>query len=224
MKFDDLLIKPHIEPYDSNTQRIRRNLLAASLLGIVMTLGSASFDGNHSGLFGVKLEQISVRHFYYLLLASLSYFSVHFTWASIDTAKANYFRLTGIKVPMATVGTYMAESTFEPNVVDNNNSSLFSWWKGQRQHSEHLQKLIENIEANAQEAKYESALNSSKQFLENMNQKAEYLEAALLKFESGYWEYQRSQVIRWYLLDFGIPLLLSLISVALVVNELLVSA
>ncbi|MGR5150206.1 hypothetical protein ACQKP8_27125 [Photobacterium alginatilyticum] len=220
MNFDDLLIKPNIEPFDSNTQRIRRNLLVASILGIVLTSGSASFDGTHSGLLGVKLEQINIQHFYYLLLASLGYFLLHFVWAAFDDLKANRLRLTGIRVPEATVASYAASSTFEPNVSQKNQSTLFSWWKGHKNKFEHLEMIVESIEGNVQKGQFEPAINTAKQQIEELNSRTAYIEAALLKFEKGYWQYQRSQLIRWFLLDFGIPFLLAIISILCVVMEL----
>ncbi|PTO62173.1 hypothetical protein [Vibrio splendidus] len=222
MNFDDLLVKPKIEPFDSNTQRIRRNLLAASILGVVFTSGSASFNGSVSGLLGIKLEGLNITHLYYLLLASLVYFFIHFLWASLDDLKGNYLRLTGIRVPMATVASYAASSTFEPNVSNNGDSTLFSWWKAQRQYSEHLQKVIENIDSNVKESKYELALNSAKQNIEQLNEKVSYIEASLLKFEQGYWKYQRSQILRWYILDFGVPNILAITSIVFLIRELLV--
>lgn len=222
MNFDDLLVKPKIEPFDSNTQRIRRNLLAASILGVVFTSGSASFNGSVSGLFGIKLEGLNITHLYYLILASLVYFFIHFLWASLDDLKGNYLRLTGIRVPMATVASYAADSTFEPNVSNNGDSTLFSWWKAQRQYSEHLHKVIEHIDSDVNESKYEPALNSAKHHIEQINAKVSYIEASLVKFEQGYWKYQRSQILRWYILDFGVPSILAITSVTLLIRELLV--
>ena len=57
MDFELLLQKPNIDPLDTNTQRIRRNLIVASILGFVLTIGSATFDSK-IGFAGFKFEDL----------------------------------------------------------------------------------------------------------------------------------------------------------------------
>ncbi|TOQ03061.1 hypothetical protein, partial [Vibrio parahaemolyticus] len=147
MDFDLLLQKPNIEPLDNNTQRIRRNLLVASIIGIVLTIGSATFS-SQNGFSGFKFEDLNILHVYLFLIAALVYFLCHFLWASSDHLKENRYRLTGIKIPKATVASYAASPTFEPRTNEERQTTLFSWWKGQRQQSEHFQTIIESIEKN----------------------------------------------------------------------------
>ncbi|PVZ63568.1 hypothetical protein [Pelagibaculum spongiae] len=214
MDFELLLQKPNIEPLDSNTQRIRRNLLIASIIGIILTIGAASFS-SQNGLSGFKFENLNIFHVYLFLLVALVYFLCHFLWASSDHLNENKLRLTGIKIPKATVASYASSSTFEPNTDEERQSTLFSWWKGHRQQSEHFYSLIDSIDKNIENAQFEPAINSIKQRIEDMNSKTEYIENALLKFESGFWKHQRSQILRWFLLDVGVPCILAVISIIL---------
>ncbi|WP_100144096.1 hypothetical protein [Shewanella carassii] len=214
MDFDLLLQKPNIEPLDNNTQRIRRNLLVASIIGIVLTIGSATFS-SQNGFSGFKFEDLNILHVYLFLIAALVYFLCHFLWASSDHLKENRHRLTGIKIPKATVASYAASPTFEPRTNEERQTTLFSWWKGQRQQSEYFQTIIESIEKNIEKSQYEPAINSIKQQIEDMSSKTEYIEFALLRFESSFWKHQRSQILRWFLFDIGIPCLLASASIIL---------
>jgi len=214
LDFDLLLQKPNIEPLDNNTQRIRRNLLVASIIGIVLTIGSATFS-SQNGFSGFKFEDLNILHVYLLLIAALVYFLCHFLWASSDHLKENRNRLTGIKIPKATVASYAASPTFEPRTIEERQTTLFSWWKGQRQQSEHFQTIVESIERNIEKSQYEPAINSIKQQIEDMSSKTEYIEFALLRFESSFWKHQRSQILRWFLFDIGIPCLLASASIIL---------
>lgn len=214
MDFDLLLQKPNIEPLDNNTQRIRRNLLVASIIGIILTIGSATFS-SQNGFSGFKFEDLNILHVYLFLIAALVYFLCHFLWASSDHLKENRHRLTGIKIPKATVASYAASTRFEPCTNEERQTTLFSWWKGQRQKAKYFQTIIESIEKNIEKSQYEPAINSIKQQIEDMSSKTEYIEFALLRFESGFWKHQRSQILRWFLFDVGIPCMLASASIIL---------
>lgn len=209
-----MLQKPNIEPIDNNTQRIRRNLLFASSVGIILTIGSANFSGKN-GFSGFKFEDLNILHVYLFLIAALVYFLCHFLWASSDHLKENRNRLTGIKIPENAIASYAASSTFEPCTNEERQTTLFSWWKGQRKQSERFQYIIKSVEENIEKSQYEPAINSIKKQIEEMSSKAEYIEFALIRFEGGFWKHQRSQIIRWFLFDIGIPCLLASTSIVL---------
>jgi hypothetical protein len=217
--FELLLQKPNIDPLDTNTQRIRRNLIVASILGFIFTIGAATFDSK-IGFSGFKFEDLNIFHIYLFLFTALIYFLSHFLWASLDHLKENKLRLTGIKIPKASLASYAASSTFEPNTNEERQSTLFSWWKGHRQQYEYFENVIKSIENNIVNTQFEPAINTVKQRIEDMNSKTEYIEHALLRFESGFWQHQRSQILRWFLLDIGVPCLLAVISITLLLIKM----
>lgn len=219
MDIDQLLIKPNIEALDSNTQRIRRNLVVASILGIFMAIGSVDFDNNSNRFAGFKFNDIEMGHVYIIIVLSLIYLLIHFVWAALDNLRENRLRLTGINVPKATIASYMSSSTFEPNTNDAKQSSMFSWWKGQRKQHEHLDRIISNINDSVKDEKYESAINATKNKIEELRVTATYVEKALLRFEGSFWVHQRSQIYRWFILDFGVPCLLACSSLALLLAK-----
>ena len=214
MDFDQLLQKPNIDPFDSNTQRIRRNLIVTSILGIILAFSSASFNGSQNSFAGFKLENFKIIHVYILLLVELIYFLSHFVWAAFDNFKENKLRLTGIKIPRARVSTNMAPPTFEPNTDEGRQSTLFSWWKGHRNQFEQFEQIIKSIDKNVEDGQLTLAINTSKQKIEEMHSKTLFIEHTLLKFEKGFWEHLRSQILRWFIFDFGIPCLLALASIS----------
>lgn len=219
MDTEQIFLKPNIEAFDSNTQRIRRNLMVTSIVGIFMVLGAVNFDSDSNGFAGFKLTHVSIEWVHIFFLLALTYFFAHFVWAALDALRENRLRLTGIKIPKTTVGSYAADTTFEPNSDDARQSSIFSWWKGIKGYSTQLEQIVSSIEANYSNDKIEPAINVAKSHLEKINLKSSYIEMALLKYEKGFWEHQRSQLFRWFILDFGVPFLLSIVSFILILNE-----
>ncbi len=212
MDIEKLLLKPNIDTLDSNTQRIRRNLVVTSIIGVFMAIGSVDFDNDSNRFAGFKFNDIEINHVYIIILLSLIYFLIHFVWASLDNLRENRLRLTGINVPKATVASYAASATFEPNTDEEKQSTMFSWWKGHRKQYEHLEKVINQINQNVKDEKYELAINTTKQQIEKLHEKSLYIEKALLRFEGNFWAHQKSQIYRWFILDFGVPCILACIS------------
>lgn len=220
MDFDQLLQKPNIDPFDSNTQRIRRNLIVTSIIGIILAFGSASFNGNQNSFGGFKLTDFKILHVYILLLVALIYFLSHFVWAALDNFKENKLRLTGIKMPKARTASYAASPTFEANADEGRQSTLFSWWRGHRNQFEQFEGIIKSIEKNIEDSQLTPAINTSKQKIEEMHSKTLFIEHALLKFEKGFWGHLRSQVLRWFIFDFAIPCILALASITLILIKI----
>jgi hypothetical protein len=221
MDFDKLLLKPNIESFDANIQRIRRNLIVTSIIAGILSIGSVSIDNSQNGFAGLKLKDLDVIHVYILLISSLVYFAIHFIWSALDHLKENRLRLTGINIPKARLTVAIASPTFEPNADESNQSTMFSWWKGHRKQFEQLSNVIKSINNNVNDDKLTPAVNTAKQHIEEFNSKTGYIEHALLKFEQGFWSHQRSQIIRWFLLDFGVPCVLALSALILLVGKII---
>ena len=220
MDFDQLLQKPNIDPFDSNTQRIRRNLIVASIIGIILAFGSASFNGNQNSFGGFKLTDFKILHIYILLFVALVYFLSHFVWAALDNLKENKLRLTGIKMSKASIASYAASPTFEANADEGRQSTLFSWWRGHRNQFEQFECIIKSIEKNIEDTQLTPAINTSMQKIEEMHSKTLFIEHALLKFEKFFWGHLRSQVLRWLIFDFSIPCILALVSIIFILIKI----
>ena len=203
--FEKVLLKPNIEPMDGNTQRIRRNLLASSVIAFFFSFGSQGIDAE-SSFVGVKFEGLEPAVIQLLLLLALAYFLLHFVWASVDHLKENCLRLTGVAIPMARSVAYVASKhTLEPNTGESRHSTIHSWWQGQREQLRQYDELLTSMRDRAEAGKHEQVVNEVKTRIEELEHQASYISEAMQRYESGFWRYQRSQLVRWMAFDFGVP-------------------
>ena len=198
--FEKVLLKPNIEPMDANTQRIRRNLMASSVIAFFFSFGSQGIDAE-SSFVGIKFESLEPAAIQLLLLLGL----VYFLWASMDHLKENWFRLTGIAIPMARSVAYVASKhTLEPNAGESRHSTIHSWWQGHREQLRQYDELLTSMRDRAEAGKHEQVVNEVKTRIEELEHKASYISEAMQRYESGFWRYQRSQLVRWMAFDFGV--------------------
>ncbi|MFT4776031.1 MAG: hypothetical protein ACI9B7_000399 [Oleispira sp.] len=200
MSIDNILLKPNIEPFDSNTQRIRRNLLITSIVAFIFTVASSGIDPK-SSILGVKFTELKSEYISFLILISLIYFLVHFLWTIYDHFKENSLRLTGLAIPIAKNTWILTDTSLEPNTTDYKQSTLNSWVAGE----------ISNIE---------NGKISFKELKEHeVKERLQYIELALEKFEQGFWSHQRSQLIRWCVLDCIIPITIAIAAISFMIGE-----
>lgn len=221
-EFDKVLITPNIESLDTNTQRIRRNLIATSIVAYIYAVSSSGIDTNGSSFGGIKFSNLDTSYIQLLLVISLTYFLLHFIWAAIDHLKENRLRLTGIVIPMVTNGAVFGGThDLHPNTDQERQSSIFSWWWKERNKTDGFKQALEEIEKNIDKQSHETALKSINQNLEAIKHKASYIEESLSRFEKGFWHYQRSQLLRWLILDFSIPVALGLSAIVAVTKGMI---
>lgn len=214
-KFDSVLLKPNIDPMDSNTQRIRRNLIVTSVIGYFFSFGSTGINSN-SSFGGVKFDGLDTNSIRFLILFGLLNFIIHFIWATLDHFKENKYRLTGIAIPMISFSTSAtSRHQLEPNTNDAKQSSIYSWWRNHRNLLEEYKKLLSSTEDSTKE------INSIKRRIEDLENYFPYINESLKRFDLGFWEYQRSQLLRWIILDIGFPLIIGIISLILMLVQLL---
>jgi len=210
-EFEKVLLKPNIEPMDSNTQRIRRNLMVTSVVAFFFLIGSSGIDSESSSFAGIKFIDLQVESIQVLLFFALLYFLIHFIWASIDHLSENRLRLTGVAIPMVRgVSAFASSHTLEPNTGESRQSTMHSWWKGQINLSVDYKNLLKELKGKVAADQHEPAINGISTRIEELEHKASYINEALLRYERGFWHYQRSQLLRWTLLDFGLPFIIGI--------------
>lgn len=216
--FDKILLKPHIEVLDTNSQRIRRNLIIASIITYLFVIASNGIDVSASSFAGIKFYNLKLEYIQALLILSLIYFLTHFIWASFDHLKENKLRLTGIVIPMAQNGAFLSGThDLHPNTDQEKNSTMFSWWWREKGKKDGYKQLIAEIKDNMEKENHEPLLSKIQQDLDAIQHRSSYIEEALVRFEKGFWKYQRSQLLRWILLDFSIPVLMGLAAIIAVI-------
>lgn len=219
---DKVLIKPNIDALDVNAQRVRRNLIATSVITIVFVLGSNGMDVSSSSFLGLRFVDVNVDFLLTFLAVCLFYFCVNFVWSLRDHFRENRLRLTGIAVPMARRASYISRNhELEPNVGSERQSTIHSWWKGSQKIAEGQKELMNRIEGHIQMEELQPAVNSIKNLLERIGSQAEYIEFALRRYEEGFWLHLRSQLLRWLILEYFMPIVLGLFAISALIFELI---
>jgi len=203
-----IFLKPNIEPLDSNTQRIRRNLISTSVICLLITKGTATIDLTSSVIFGIKFTKIDLTQIYLYLLISLLYFLIHFTWATIDSFKENLMRLTGIDIPMITsqAGILSSGDELNPGTNDKRYTSIYSWYFIHYQRFKMIEDTFKEQTSTLTSNINQENVETIRRACENFNTSHSYIETALKRYEKGFWQYQLSQVLRWLLLDYIVPI------------------
>lgn len=221
-ELDKVLIKPNIDALDAGAQRVRRNLIATSVIAIVFVLGSDGIDVSRSSFLGLRFVDVNAMFLLAFMATCLFYFGVNFVWLLRDHLRENKLRLTGIAVPMARRASYASRNhELEPNVGSERQSTIYSWWKGIQRAVEWQKDTMNRIEDLVQKEELNPAVNSINSLLEKIEGQGQYIEFALRRYEEGFWLHQRSQLLRWIILEFLIPLILGLFAISLLALELL---
>lgn len=209
-------LEPNIEPLDENTQRIRRNLLAASIIVFFIACGSSGIDPE-STFLGIKFKNADLTAISVLVLFSVSYFLFHFCWSIQDHFTANKLRLTGLQVAKA--GTNWGPPVqYDTEVEKNSQSTIYGWFSSQVKE----QKMSKLHLTDTGEEGDQSAEKLSEN-LEQIEEKLFIVRIALNRLEKGFWAYQKSQLLRWYILDVGIPVFLGSISIGMMLAKIYLS-
>lgn len=220
-EFDEVLLKPHIESLDTYSQRIRRNLIVASIIAYIFTTASNGMDASNSSFAGIQFSNLKPEYIQMLLGLTLLYLLVHFIWASFDHLKENKLRLTGIVIPIAQDGFYHGgDHDLHPNTDQERNSSIFSWWVGEKKKIDGYEKIVAQIRHKIEEDKYEDSLSMIQRDLDAIKHRSSYIVEALGRFERGFWRYQKSQLLRWLLLEIALPVVMGLAAIIAVVVSL----
>lgn len=211
--FEKVLIQPNIDPLDANTQRIRRNLMVSSIVIFIFSIASDGIDTTNTSIAGVKFINLNSEYIHYLLLSSLLYFLLHFYWAASNHLKQNYLRLTGIAIPKINeVGGFAGKHDLYANTDDAKQSTLYSWWLRLKDFPTQLQERYDKNLQKIESSDFKATNQTIESELSILMHRTSYINEALLRFDKGFWYYQRSQLLRWLLLDFGIPFLMGLIA------------
>lgn len=212
--FDKVLLKPHIEPLDTNSQRIRRNLIVASIIAYVFSIASTGVNVDGSSFAGIKFSNLEPGYIKLLLVLSLIYFLLHFIWALFDHIKENTLRLTGVVIPMVEKGAFFGDTNdLHPNTDQKRFSTILSWWWREKGKKDSHEQLLAEIKNSIDKNKHEEALSRIQNDLDRIQHRSSYVEEALVRFEKGFWSYQRSQLLRWMVLDFSVPVIMGVTAI-----------
>lgn len=229
-----------------NAIRVRRNLMAASLIAIILVLSGAKVDPA-STLLGIRFTNLKGDHVSLGLLALNVYFFIHYFWYVVEAWLEWRLRLTGTRLAFQTGASFGSE--YEDHHTDPRQSTLYNWWIAQGQSLGGLETYIDTIGKKI--SKFETQLSnphrdsndldtvkvaadlesiktnisSLQDHLKSINGtiKSARILASLERFDKWFYLSLRIQSVRWILIDLSFPILLGLAANGLLAYQIIVS-
>ena len=204
------LTEPFMTMFDDNTFRIRRNLLAISVIAFVYKCAATGIDPTSSFL-GVKLLGLKSDSVDIILGLGVFYFLLHFLWSGWDKFQEWQLRLTGMQVAKPRHGFAFSDGV-QAGADEQEQATLSAWWVINVKQIDELRVLMEQQEKfttidNASDLA--ATINVIRSNQDKLIERSVHIEAALQHYEKGFNNLQSSQKYRWVLLEFAFPILLS---------------
>ncbi|HBC3559660.1 TPA: hypothetical protein KD093_003965 [Vibrio parahaemolyticus] len=243
---EKVLLAPVQIEFTENVKKIRQNLMVTSFIALFMTLGGVSIDPS-STFFGLKFNGLNDALLYKGLLILILYFLVHFVWCAYESLQEWEVRVTGTKEAFLRADEMdLDEAVKPPFPSDPRNSTFYFWWSTQakiigslkepltainqrvesmeaaihemRENGASLNRSDVNISSKVQPLKMdiESAVNSINRMEKVLvgNQ----LIVSMKTFDRRYKYFLISQNVRWFVIDFFGPIILSSVSLLCLLN------
>jgi len=183
-----ILTKPVFVSFSEETLRVRRNLLSVAFIVLFYKLSRLEISNEGFSFLGIKFANEPSKEFLDItLLCLLIYHLIHFVWQSIDAWNECKLRFTG------------TNALFMKN--DDNYASDYDFTDEPRQSSLAVQEELLKIKE--EHKSFANAVNSKRTLV------------SLKRFEKFCKYFSYSQILRWYILEFGLPVMIALIAICL---------
>lgn len=212
--------------------KIRTNLIIASVISISIVIADLHIDPS-STVLGLKFTGLTDTVVRSGLFWITLYLIMHFIWSAWDNLLEWRLRITGTRVSFVTAAVLASEHADHPN--DPRQSTLYHWWIEEAQKIGNLAEKVSNIERQLQD--WESRLQTEidaradssnivnacslisgvrevvvqlKHGIEEARQtiSAYRVPVSLERFDAWFKLLLRSQNLRWFLVEFMLPILL----------------
>lgn len=190
-RFKKLMMHPVFVMHDSNTKVIRAQLFFLSISLSFLSTSSINLS-KQSSVLGIGIEGLELDHLLLVISAVVVYQLIHFVWVSWESFAEWKLRLTaldtggwgggGISIAAEDEDTKVRQTTLYAYIVDIFDHTLSSGDKD---------KAIEDVTKMLADSR---------------------IEDALARFDDSFKMFCRMQNIRWLVIEFGLPLLLGIIS------------
>ena len=222
---EKILAKPVFVGFTEETIRVRRNLLTLAFITIFYTLSGMRIKT--FSLLGIGFyDPINEDYLGITIFCLLIYHFCHFLWQSVDAWNECRIRITG------TNELYMKNNSNKENIncdftLDTRQSSLLNWWRDQTSN------IITEILVNETERTTANTIrfNDGKPHeIKQLENRLEYLIASveainktinsertivsLRRFETFHSLFSWSQILRWYIFEFGIPFFVAIFAMS----------
>ena len=236
--------------YQEHALKTRRNLVIAGAVAVIFYLAGLKIESPSSTthptiplIFGLAVSGLSQKVFLSALLCALGYLICHFMWTSIEALYEFRLRSTGTTLAHKTGMMWTSVNADYPD--DPRQSTLYTWWLQRRddlpsadaisQTKSDLQQLSSKADALTNSAgtqehqelissvrRAEAALTKVEQALvvQQAIQSDPRIPTALKRFDQAFQNHAISQNLRWFIFDFGIPVVLGATGFAMITIKL----
>ena len=210
---EEILTKPVFIGFSEETIRVRRNLLTIAFLTVFYNFSGIAITG--FSFLGIIFSKIPDKEFLdTTIFLLLLYHFVRFIWQSLDAFQECKIRITG------TNALFMRNDNKKENsedyTIDPRQSSLLNWlWKRTKPANNNLiqieSKACDFIKFAGSDAyQITQDLYNMKALMEVLDSNRTFV--SLRRFENFYKCFSYSQILRWLVLEFGLPVVLTLIA------------
>lgn len=236
-KVKKTLGEPTIDDFSSNVLSIRRNLLIFASIALFYKLNHLQISPEVAYL-GVKISGLTDRIIDKSLLFLILYHFCHFFWSCIDHIFYLKTRSTGnFTLKHVTTGIMSAEEGDYPS--NPRQSSLYNWWIKQKHKitdyetikneiecfSKKLDQFIENAPETDKNDRANSIADLKNQISPICRKIAELInilgneriEESLRRFDRGFFIYRKTQLLRFFIIEAGAPIILGFWSLYLLI-------
>ncbi|HCG7279380.1 TPA: hypothetical protein NJ358_000106 [Vibrio parahaemolyticus] len=244
---EKILLAPIQIEFTDSVKKIRQNLMITSFIALFITLGGVSIDPS-STIFGLKFNGLTDALLYKGLLILVVYFLIHFIWCAYESLQEWEIRVTGTKEAfIRAVDMDFDEAIKPPYPSDPRNSTFYFWWSTQAKrignlntHLTNINQRIESMEKSITDMREKgvnlnrSDANISSQVqplkididgaVSSINRMEKVLDGnqlliSMRTFDRRYRYFLKSQNIRWFVIDFFGPIILSSVSLLCLLNR-----
>lgn len=197
---DDKIKKTYSEPYfteiDGYSERVRRNLIAFSIVGILFAI--FPLETENFSFFGLTFSHLEKKHFMYGILICVIYHLFHFLvcfWDYFIRAANRIY-----KKDYSNFNAYKYFLDFRSDLIDTQEISNFI---------NHIKSSSNygSAEATSIRLLCENVLD----LLDSKNSNNFYM--LLQQFDIWFWRHQKIQAIRMIVFELGLPIIIALYSI-----------
>ena len=217
---EKILGEPVFISFTDETNHIRRNLLVFVFIALVYKLSKAEID--KISPFGIDLMNIDQNVLNIGFFCIVLYHSIHFLWQSFDALQEWRIRLTGT-FNIEPKAADISPQRYNINMIRQ--FSLMGWWQQQKELVEEYQMglfdlLKQGLNLKTNDINEKHLIDSKpygekfESIQENINKMRDVLHSepiaySLKRFDRWYRMFSYSQLARFILLEWGLPLALS---------------
>ncbi len=218
--------------FSDDLLKIRRNLIILASITLAYKLSGAEIKSFNP--FGITFTEFAPGFVDKALFFFLLYSFIHFFWQSSDALREWRIRVTGTRLAFQTAAMFGSSEADYHN--EPRQSSLMNWWAEEAKKIGSYSKVIENISRavvnfdtkvseiqNADNVRslidsHRKELNGLEKTLKSVEMmlNSKRIPASLDRFEKWFRMFGYSQLVRFAIMEWGLPVVLSVIALYLV--------